>query len=80
MADKCKRTRIEFDHAFPKVQVSSTIDAKGEPILEGAKGMSDIIICENLIGTIILRVDYVNAINMSKEDNQTKLNQDCSYV
>lgn len=55
--------------------MAPTVDGKGEAILEGAKAMSDPVVCEKLMRAIILDADYDAAINMSREDRRRKLNR-----
>lgn len=66
--ERYKKTKVKFDRDFPKIWVPSTMDGKGEPILVGAKGMGDPVICKKLMRTMIHPIDYDTTINMSSEN------------
>lgn len=63
------------DPLFPKVWVPSTVDKKGEPILEGAKAMYDLVVYRKLMKAMIILNDYDAAIYLSWEEHRHKLDR-----
>lgn len=72
IASKWKKTwtKVNVTVVTPKGWDSSITDGKGEPILMGAKSMSDPDICKGLMWAMILPSDYDVAINISREDHR----------
>lgn len=52
-----KRTKVFTDPNFPKIWVSSTVDGKGEPILESTRAMSNPFICGKIIKAMVFLND-----------------------
>lgn len=71
---KCKKTMVEPNSSAQKPWVSSTIDGKGEPILDDRRAISNPVVVEKFLWAIILPTDSDVVINMSREDCQCKLN------
>lgn len=53
----------------------STIDRKGDPVLEGAKVMGESVIYGKLMKVMIILNGYDTTINLSREDSHRKLDR-----
>lgn len=73
-ANRCKKTQDKPNSVASKPWVSSIINDKHEPILEGAKAIRDPTIYKKLLQAMILPLEYDVAINMRRKDHQHNLN------
>lgn len=53
----------------------STVDGKGEPILDSVKAIADLVVYGKIMKVMILPNDYNIAINMNREDCRRKLDR-----